>query len=140
VPDASAQEAERARRHAPIALEDPRAVVAEAVARKDLDAALAVLRRKDTTLDALEAPVVVAMAQLLAGRGGFAEAAQVLRGVSARPAGPDTPRALVILARLYVERLGAAPEGMALYRRVVAEFPGTPAAEFAATQLKAAGG
>ncbi|MEW6430498.1 MAG: tetratricopeptide repeat protein, partial [Myxococcota bacterium] len=138
-PDPEVVAAEQARRYAPIELADPRDVIREAVARKDVDAALVPLKGGHVAPDAVDADVLIELAQLMGGRGQFAEAAQVLRGVAVRPRGPQTARALVILARLCVERLGDVDEGRALYRRVVADFPGTPAAEFARAQLAADG-
>lgn len=134
-PDPEQVAAEKARRYAPIELDDPLEVIRAAVARRDVDAALAPLRGGHVAPDAIDTAVLVELAQLLAGRGELAQAAQMLRGVAARPPDAHTPRALVILARLCVERLGAVDEGQALYRRVVADFPSTPAAEFARAQL-----
>lgn len=134
-PDPEQVAAEKARRYAPIELDDPLEIIRTAVARRDVDAALAPLRGGHVAPDAVDATVLVELAQLLAGRGELAQAAQMLRGVAARPPDAHTPRVLVILARLCVERLGAVDEGHALYRRVVAEFPDTPAAEFARAQL-----
>jgi hypothetical protein len=139
-PDPEAVAAEQARRFAPIELEDPAHAIANAVARKDVDEALAQLRGGAVTPDALDSALLVELAQLLAGRGDAATAAKLLRGVTVRQADAQTPRALVILARLCVERLNAADEGQSLYRRVVAEFPGTPAAAFAAARLSGPAG
>lgn len=136
-PDPEVVAAEKARRFAPIELDDPLEVIRGAVARRDIDAALAPLSGGHVAPDAVDATVLVELAQLLAGRGELAQAAQMLRGVAARPPDAHTPRVLVILARLCVERLGAVDEGQALYRRVVADFPDTPAAEFARAQLPA---
>ena len=138
-PDPEAVAAERARRFAPIELEDPAHAVAAAVARKDVDEALAGLTSGAVAPDALDTPVLIELAQLLGGRGDFVTAAKLLRGVSVRPPDSHTARALVILARLCVERLNAIEEGHALYRRVVAEFPEGPAAAFAAKQLPGSG-
>ena len=52
------------------------------------------------------------------------------------PQHPEAPRAWVLLARLHAERLGDEPEARALFSHVVAQYPGTPAAQFAAQQLQ----
>jgi hypothetical protein len=139
-PDPESVAAEQARRFAPIELEDPAHAVASAIARKDVDEALAELASGSVAPDALDSALVVELAQLLAGRGDAVTAAKLLRGVTMRPPDAQTPRGLVILARLCVERLHAVDEGRALYRRVVSEFPGTPAARFAEAQLPSAHG
>ncbi len=119
-----------------IELEDPRQALLDALARGDERAALARYRSGDLQPELLDGEVHVKVAQLLAARGEDEPAASVLRALLARaPGGAAAPRALVILARLCAERLGAAEEAAALYRRVVETFPGTAAARFAAERL-----
>jgi hypothetical protein len=78
----------------------------------------------------------LALGQLLAGAGDAARSADVLRDVVARaPAGELQARAMVILARLCGERLQQADEARALFREVVARYPGSSAAKFAAGRL-----
>ncbi|MEW5738340.1 MAG: hypothetical protein AB1938_05410 [Myxococcota bacterium] len=134
-PDPDVVAAERARRYAPIELEDPTEAIAAALARKDVEDVMERLAGGHASPDALDPGQVIDLAQLLAGRGDVKTAAQLLRALVARPAHEQTARALVILARLCVEKLGAEEEGHALYRRVLAEFPGTRAAEFASSRL-----
>ena len=55
------------------------------------------------------------------------------------PGGEDTARALVVLARLHVERLDLPDLGWTLYQRAVTEYPGTSAADFARARLAEAG-
>ncbi|GMU59756.1 MAG: hypothetical protein AMXMBFR34_15190 [Myxococcaceae bacterium] len=120
--------AERARRYAPIELEDPAHAIAAAVARKDVDEALERLAGGDVSPDALDPALVIELAQLLAGRGDARTASHLLRALVARPPHQQTARALVILARPCIEEFGAAEEGQRLYRRVLAESQGTKAA------------
>ncbi len=131
-PSPEEQAAEKARRFAPISLDDPNQELAALLARKDVDAALAWLSQHP----AVDSVLMIDLAQLVAGRGDAATASTLLREGLVRPPDEQTPRALVILARLSIEKLGARDEGEALYRRVLAEFPGTHAAEFAAGQLR----
>lgn len=135
-PDPEVVAAEQARRFAPIELEDPAAAIAAAVERSDADDALSRIDGGEVLPDALAADVVIGLAQLLAGRGEVVRAAQLLRGLVHRPADAHTPRALVILGRLCVERLGATGEGHALYQRVLRDFPDTPAAAFVRERLR----
>jgi hypothetical protein len=119
-----------------IELEDPRQALLDALARGDEQAALARYRSGEIQPEMLDGEVHVKVAQLLAARGEDEPAALVLRSLLARaPVGSAAPRALVILARLCAERLGAAEEAVALYRRVVEKFPGTAAARFAEEKL-----
>ncbi|MCC6333329.1 MAG: hypothetical protein IT380_05005 [Myxococcales bacterium] len=108
--------AERARRYAPIELEDPAHAIAAAFARKGVDDALERLSGGDGSPDAREPALVIELAQLLAGRGDARTASQRLRALVARPLHQQTARALVILARPCIEKLGAAEEGQRLYR------------------------
>lgn len=126
--------AERARRYAPIELEDPAPAIAAAVARKDVDDALERLSGGDVSPDAREPALVIELAQLLVGRGDARTASRLLRALVARPPHQQTARALVIPARPCSEKLGALEEGPRLYRRVLAESQGTKAAEVAAAQ------
>lgn len=126
------------REPAPDAIElvEPKQALLEALARGDADEALAQLRSGELRPDALEGEVHVQLAQLLAARGDSEAAANGLRALLHRdPRTPAAPRALVILARLCAERLGAQAEAEALYRQVVERFPGTAAARFAQEKL-----
>jgi hypothetical protein len=105
--DPAELEAERARRYAPIDLETEEAPAEGPVER----------------------------AQRVAAQGDYAAAAALLWSVVAVPGATDGARALVILARLHVERLGEPRLGETLYRRVVAEHPGTSAAAYAQARL-----
>jgi hypothetical protein len=81
----------------------------------------------------------LALGQLLAGAGDPARAADVLRDVVARaPVGELQARAMVILARVCAERLQQVDEARALFKAVVARYPGTSAATFAAGRLAGA--
>lgn len=123
----------RARRFEPLALEDPESRLAQALEAGDGPAALRLLDA-GVPVGGLPAPARVALAQLLAGRGEPARAAELLRLCLRVGEAPDV-RAMVILARLCAERLGAPGEAQRLYREVLAAAPGTAAAAFAQAQL-----
>jgi len=104
-----------------------------------LDQALGTFAAKDD-LAASEwsVPELVAIGQRAAARGRLSEAVRALKlAGSLRPEDPDAPRACVILARLYAERLEDAGSAEKLFRYVVQRYPATPAAQFAAAQLPA---
>jgi hypothetical protein len=82
----------------------------------------------------LAAAQQVALAQVLAGHGEAARAADLLRLVLQRAQAPD-PRAMVILARLCAERLDAGEEARRLYHQVAALAPDSPAGAYARVQL-----
>lgn len=134
-PDPALLEAE-AKRHAPIELEEPLDALRSALARGDAELALS-LFTEDAKLRLQLAPEEhLKVAQMMAGRGQPELAAEVLRALLLRaPNDPQAPRAMVILARLCAERLGAADEASALYRRVLERFPASEAAAYARQRL-----
>jgi TolA-binding protein len=89
--------------------------------------------------DAPPAEGAVDRAQRLAAQGDCEGAAGLLWSVVSVPGATEGARALVILARLQLERLNQPQLGWTLYRRVVAEHPGTPAAAYAQARLDEAG-
>lgn len=85
---------------------------------------------------ALSPPQHLAVGQAAAARGDLATAVRALKvAASFAPDHPDAPRACVILARVYAERLGDVASADKLFRHVVQRYPGTPAAAFAAERL-----
>ncbi|HET9451594.1 MAG TPA: hypothetical protein VFO83_11950, partial [Aggregicoccus sp.] len=58
------------------------------------------------------------------------------RAATQHPQHPEAARACVLLARLYGERLGEEAKARELFAHVVAQYPETPAARFAAQRLQ----
>ena len=133
--DQAAAARERARRFEPLELQDPESRLAAALEAGQGEAALRLLDGGVRTAG-LSTPQRVVLAQLLAGRGEAARAADLLR-LALRAGEARDPQAMVILARLCAERLGATAEALALYREVAAGPAGTPAVAFALAQLEA---
>jgi hypothetical protein len=63
-------------------------------------------------------------------------AEKALRAAAKNPAAPETPRAMVLLARVYAEKLGDVETAKKIFSFVVQKFPGTSAAQFASSKLK----
>jgi tetratricopeptide (TPR) repeat protein len=126
----------RARRFEPLELDDPESRLARALDAGEGAEALTLLDA-GARVGELGAGQRVALAQLLAGRGEAARAADLLRATLRRAGEAREPRTLVILARLCAERLGATTEAAGLYREVLALAPGSAAADYARAQLDA---
>jgi len=103
----------------------------------DLEAAVAAFAALPESLDPwLSAASQLTLGQAAAARGQYALAVRALKMAARRaPEDPQAPRACVILARLYAERLGDAESAAKLYRYVVARYPDTDAARFAQSRL-----
>ena len=100
--------------------------------------ALEVLRLPEN-LASLPAASHVAVGQKAAAVGDYPLAVRALKQVAQlTPEDPLAPRACVILARLYGERLGDEASALKLYRHVAGRYPGTDAARFAQSRLKPA--
>lgn len=121
----------------PAAMPEPLEVqVVKAVETNALDQALELYRRLPENLASLPAASHVAVGQKAAAVGDFPLAVRALKQVAQlAPGDPLAPRACVILARLYGERLGDAASAQKLYRHVVGRYPGTDAARFAQARL-----
>lgn len=117
----------------------PEVAIAEAVAQENLDLAVSLYQANSTLSGRLLSPEChLAVGQGAAARGNFALAVQALKAAgSVNPDNPVAAKALVILARLYAERLGDGPAARQLYSFVVQRYPGTSAARFAQGQLAA---
>jgi hypothetical protein len=112
------------------------AQVVKAVETNALDLALELYRRLPENLASLPATSHVAVGQKAAAVGDYPLAVRALKQVAQRtPEDPLAPKACVILARLYGERLGEAASAQKLYRHVVGRYPGTDAARFAQSRL-----
>ncbi|MBS2027132.1 MAG: hypothetical protein JST54_04435 [Deltaproteobacteria bacterium] len=134
-------EAERAKRLQPIDLEDPREALVAAIGRGDVATALERYRQGDIPALAIDPAQHLAVAQMFSTAGEPQIAAEVLRGIVMRtPKADVAPRALVILARLCAEKLGAPDEAMVVYRRVVEQYPDSDAARYARERLTSAAG
>ncbi|KFA91479.1 hypothetical protein [Archangium violaceum] len=124
----------------PAAAPEPlEAQVVKAVETNALDQALELYRRLPENLASLPAASHVAVGQKAAAAGDYPLAIRALKQVAQlTPEDPLAPKACVILARLYGERLGDAASAQKLYRHVVGRYPGTDAARFAQSRLTAA--
>jgi hypothetical protein len=123
--------------HAPIELEDPADSLIKALAAGDDENAIQLFHSGGISPEKLAADTFVQLAQAMATRSAYPSAAKLLEGLIARePNGPATPRASIILARIYAERLNQPEQAKQIYAQVVERFVGTAAAKFAAEQLK----
>lgn len=110
--------------------------VVKAVETNALDRALDLYRRLPEQLPPLPAASHVAVGQQAAAMGDYPLAVRALKQVAQlTPEDPLAPRACIILARLYGERLGDGASAQKLYRHVVGRYPGTDAARFAQSRL-----
>lgn len=110
--------------------------VMQAVEANALDQALDLYRRLPERLPPLNAASHLAVGQRAATVGDYHVAVRALKQVGQyTPEDPLAPRACVILARLYGERLGDAQSARKLYQHVVSRYPGTDAARFAQSKL-----
>ncbi len=130
VRDVDADERERARKFEAIELEE--GLETSAIDRGARDEAIAGYRSGAILASKLQPAAAVTLAQWLAGAGDFLAAANLLRVLTANL---SEPRAMIVLARLCSERLGAPVEAIRLYEAVARQFPGTSAARFAVEQL-----
>ena len=137
VRDLEAEAAQRARRFAPIEIDESGSQ--SAIDRGARDEAIAAYRAGALRAEQLELVRAVTLAQWLAGSGDFLGAANLLRVVTGRVGGEDEARAkaMVVLARLCFERLDTPLVALRLYEEVVQRFPASSAARFAAKQLAA---
>jgi hypothetical protein len=122
--------------HAPIELEDPADSLIKSLAAGDDENAIQLFHSGGISPQKLPAETFVQLAQAMATRNAYPSAATLLQGlISREPKGPATPRASIILARIYAERLNQPAQAKQIYAQVVERFPGTAAAKFAAEQL-----
>ncbi|WP_375765696.1 hypothetical protein NR798_28785 [Archangium gephyra] len=121
----------------PAATPEPLEVqVVKAVETNALDRALELYRRLPEAPAPLPAASHVAVGQKAASVGDYPLAVRALKQVAQHsPEDPLAPKACVILARLYGERLGDEASALKLYRHVVGRYPGTDAARFAQSRL-----
>ncbi len=141
-----------ARSHAPIELDepppratalDPAALPPLPEAKQQIEAALAAGRVADALeLYAAQAsppdlaqPLHLLLGQAAVSHGDLKLGVKALRAASKDPGAPETPRAMVLLGRLYAEKLGETEVAIRLFEFVVEKYPGTPAAEFAQSRL-----
>jgi hypothetical protein len=134
---AAQREGEAAKRFAPIELESPEESLSRALREGRLDEGLMIFQQGHARTTDLPGEALVTLAQGLAARGQVSGASMVLEVLLSRPDDPHLARGHVILARLMSERLNQPARARALYEAVLARFPGTAAAEFAAARLEA---
>lgn len=119
---------------------DPGAAAAEVsrlVAANQLQQAAALYGAlAEPAAGALPAADHLAVGRRAAAEGNYPLAVKALKA-AASSADPVAPNAMVILARLYGERMGQPAEAQQLYQAVLSRFPGTPAAKFAQERLNA---
>jgi hypothetical protein len=89
--------------------------------------------------EALSSPQIqLEEGQAAAARGDFDTAVRALRAAATEvPDHPIAPRACILLARIYSERLDDSVKGDELYRYVMKRYPSTSAAAFAERKLQA---
>lgn len=114
-------------------------LVLAALKENQIDEAVAEYARVPEVADNwFSAESQLALGQAAAARGQYALAVRAWKHAAQRaPDGPVAPKACVLLARLYAERLGDAEAAGKLYRYVVQRYPDTEAARFAQEQLPA---
>lgn len=122
-------------RFTPIEVISPTVDLTRAVQQGHLDEALVIFQHGGVLLSEVPGDALVTLAQGLAARGQVSSASMVLEVLLSRPSDPNLARGHVILARLMSERLNQPDRARQLYQAVIARFPGTAAAEFAAARL-----
>jgi tetratricopeptide (TPR) repeat protein len=113
------------------------AAIEHALGRGDMPAAVEAYRK---TPEGVAVPVpphdLLEIGRAAASQGDYPLAARALRAAGeSDPADPAAPRALVVLARVYAERLNDAAAALEVYRAVVARYPNTEAARYAQARL-----
>jgi tetratricopeptide (TPR) repeat protein len=113
------------------------AEVAAAAAAQDLERALALYHRlPDTERTALPIGTHILLGRAAAARQDYQLAVRALRAATAvAPADAEAPRAWVLRARVYADKLGDRATAARVYQHVVAQYPGTKAAAFARSQI-----
>jgi hypothetical protein len=114
---------------------NPEGVLAElrsAIEGKDLDRALPLYASLSPRPPLLSAAEHLFVGQAAASRLDFTLAVQALRAAgNAQPEDPLAPKAFVILARVYAEKMNEPAMAERIYRYVCERYPGSEAAKFA---------
>jgi len=104
---------------------------------EDFNAAVAAYGHLPESLDAwLSVASLLTLGQAAAGRERYGLAVRALKAAARKaPEDPLAPKACIVLARLYAERVGDAASAQKLFRHVIQRYPGTDAARFAQSRL-----
>lgn len=137
-------EATSRRSRAPLSLtdfeapQDPAVLVGNALATSSLAEALAQHRRLPVERwSELSAGSHVAVAQKSAADGDLSYAVQALQHVARKSADDaEAPKACILLARIYGERLSDGASAKKVYEHVLRRYPGSNAATFAASRVQ----
>ncbi|MHB8875689.1 MAG: B-box zinc finger protein [Myxococcaceae bacterium] len=116
-------------------LPDAIGAICAAVAANELPRAAGLYAKAGVPEASLSAEVHLAVGQSAATAGDYALAVRALKAAARDPADPLAPKALVVLARVYGEKLGEPDAAARLYQHVLKSYPGTPAAKFAEGRL-----
>lgn len=115
---------------------EPLDALQSAVAEQRLDDAIkAYGKLTSDELRRVSAELHVAVGQKAASSGDYPLAVNALKAAAANARDPAAPKACIILARIYRERLGDDASAQKLFRHVLSRYPETPAAEFAKKAL-----
>jgi serine/threonine protein kinase len=112
------------------------AELSAAVEARDVQQALELYTRMQLPVMRIPAACHFFVGQSASAQAQYALAIRALEAAAdAEPDGPLAPRALVLMARVLGERLGATARARQAYQYVLARYPGTDAARFAQGQL-----
>lgn len=120
---------------APAVASGPAADLAAAVAADELPRAAKLYVEANLPEASVPADVHLAVGQWAAGANDFNLAVRALKGAAKNPDDPLAPKALVLLARIYGEKLGNAGAAVKLFEHVLKSYPGSSAAKFAQSKL-----
>jgi TolA-binding protein len=111
--------------------------VVTALQEQQLDAAVEGYAQVPESVDGwFSIESLVTLGQVAVGRGQLHLAVRALKQAAKRaPDDPLAPKACILLARVYAEKLGDAASAGKLYRYVLQRYPGTDAARFAEQRL-----
>ncbi len=115
--------------------QDPVGAVTAAIACNQLPRAVELYEAANLLDESFTADAHLAVGQHAATTGKLDLAVRALKAAARDPAGPLASRALVLMARVYGEKLGNAQAAAKLYEHVVRNYPGTPAAHYAQARL-----
>lgn len=122
----------------PAAIAETISTLAQAIEAHDADRALALYPslKEPRFLKQLPPAHHLFVGQAATARGQYALAVQALESAAdVAPDSPEASRALVLLARVYAERLQESERAASIYRYVVHRYPNTDASRFAQARL-----
>ena len=123
---------------APLVLPDTLVALIQAVQAQDVSKALPLYAelREPRFLKQMESAHHLFVGQAAAAQGQYALAVRALEtAADVEPDGPSASRALVLLARVYAERMKDPERAQSIYRYVVHRYPNTDASRFALARL-----